>query len=160
MDLVNCPFLNVKKLGIIHVYSKSSGILCPGTYAGQMLALPPQADRIAIYSRDDDETIAEKVIRGIVASYIFDLSSTFQVHVSTLTEGATDIEQALLNKDVIFPHVKVSVCQNAYLSITTKNKRRQILLNWYIKNQQIYSLNALLAMRATSFVQMEQIHGN
>ena len=103
LDLVRCPFLSVKKLGIIHVYSKSAGILCPGTYAGQMLALPPHADRVAIYARDDDETIAEKILRGIIASFIFSPSSTYQVQVATLTKGATDIEQAHINKESIFP---------------------------------------------------------
>lgn len=104
-DLANCPFLPLKKLGVINLYSKSTGILCPGTYAGLMLAVDPQADRVAIYARQDDETIGEKVLRGILASHVFAPEFNCYSLQIILPLGHAKIEFSHLN----FPELKSQI---------------------------------------------------
>ncbi|MGD2168828.1 MAG: hypothetical protein PVI40_01135 [Chlamydiota bacterium] len=67
-DLTLNPLLKVKKSGTILLYSKISGILCPGTYAGLMFGLNPNIDFLSIYSRDDDPAIGEKINSGVIAA--------------------------------------------------------------------------------------------
>lgn len=69
-DFVKAPFLRVKKLSIVKLYSKLEGVLCPSSYAGLLLNMPDHYDHIAIYSRADDESITEKIIRGAIANMV------------------------------------------------------------------------------------------
>lgn len=71
MDLLNDPLLRLKQSGVIHLHSKTEGVLCPGTYGGLILGSEPTYDHIAIYSRADDPFIGEKVARGSLAALTF-----------------------------------------------------------------------------------------
>lgn len=66
-DLVKAPVASLKKFGIISLYSKKTGILCPATYGGLISYFGDGVDHVAIYSRNDDPSIGEKIIRGIVS---------------------------------------------------------------------------------------------
>ena len=67
-DLLEDPLLRLKQSGVIHLHSKSQGVLCPGTYGGLILGSAPNYDHIAIYSRADDPFIGEKLARGSLAA--------------------------------------------------------------------------------------------
>lgn len=66
-DCSICPDIRVKKLGVVKLYDKNKGILCPATYGGLLCNYDESYDHISIYSRADDPYIAEKIIRGIVS---------------------------------------------------------------------------------------------
>lgn len=70
LDKVRAPVAPLKKIGIIALYSKDVGILCPATYAGLVVEYPDDFDHICIYSRQDDPDIAEKVIRGVISACV------------------------------------------------------------------------------------------
>ena len=66
-DLVKAPIASLKKFGIISLYSRKTGILCPATYGGLISHFGEDTDHIAIYSRNDDPSVGEKIIRGIIS---------------------------------------------------------------------------------------------
>ena len=66
-DSVKAPIASLKKFGIISLYSRATGILCPATYGGLISNFVGHVDHIAIYSRHDDPSVGEKIIRGIVS---------------------------------------------------------------------------------------------
>lgn len=72
--LVKFPLLRLKTNPIINLYESGGRILCPGTYAGLISLYDNTFDHVAVYSREDDEYIGEKVIRGVIASNTLDLS--------------------------------------------------------------------------------------
>lgn len=69
-SLTAMPLLRLKKMGMIHLYEKSSGILCPATYGGLLLNFDNSWDHIAVYARADDAFIAEKLLRGVIATNV------------------------------------------------------------------------------------------
>ncbi|MEG5059469.1 hypothetical protein QUB60_17335 [Microcoleus sp. A2-C5] len=70
-DLFNAPFLRIKKMKVINVYNKYSGILCPGSYCGLLQNFDNNYNHISIYCRKDDEAIGEKVLRGVISAFSF-----------------------------------------------------------------------------------------
>lgn len=66
-DIIAMPLTRLKRSGIINLYEKSSGILCPATYGGLLLNFPENYDHICVYARNDDPYIGEKIIRGVIA---------------------------------------------------------------------------------------------
>lgn len=66
-DIVAMPLTRLKRSGVINLYEKSSGILCPATYGGLLLNFPEGHDHICVYARNDDPYIGEKIIRGVIA---------------------------------------------------------------------------------------------
>ncbi len=100
-DISRCPFLPLKKLGIVNLHTKSAGILCPGTYAGLLLGLPDNADRIAVYSRADDELIAEKILRGVITAYTFNPSLSCRTLTVTLPVGFSEVEFSEVSRELL-----------------------------------------------------------
>lgn len=72
-DISNAPIAPLKKFGIISLYSRKTGILCPATYGGLISNFGENVDHIAIYSRNDDPSIGEKIIRGIVSTCVLSM---------------------------------------------------------------------------------------
>jgi len=70
LDKVRAPVAPLKKIGIIALYSKTVGILCPATYAGLVIEHPDDCDHICVYSRKDDPDIGEKIIRGVISACV------------------------------------------------------------------------------------------
>lgn len=69
-DKIKAPIASLKKFGIISLYSKKTGILCPATYGGLISNFEDGIDHIAIYSRNDDPSIGEKIIRGVISTCV------------------------------------------------------------------------------------------
>lgn len=67
-DIIKAPITPLKKLGIINLYSRSSGVLCPATYGGLLSNFNDDTSHIAIYSREDDPDVGEKIIRGVITA--------------------------------------------------------------------------------------------
>jgi hypothetical protein len=67
-DLVAAPLAKVRRSGFIGLHEKSSGALCPATYAGYIWSQDNSLDHIAVHCRSDDEGIGEKVLRGVIAA--------------------------------------------------------------------------------------------
>jgi hypothetical protein len=67
-DLAAAPLTKVKRSGFIGLHEKSSGALCPATYAGYIWSHDNSVDHIAIHCRGDDAGIGEKVLRGVIAA--------------------------------------------------------------------------------------------
>lgn len=92
LDMIDHPLLQAKKNGKILLYSKSSGILCPGTFSGLLFNLDSDVDFISIYSREDDPDIGEKVIGGVIAALsTFERIDSYCVQM-TLTAGNSEWE--------------------------------------------------------------------
>ncbi|EJU3354583.1 hypothetical protein N4188_005063 [Salmonella enterica] len=72
--LIKLPLLRLKINPIINLYESGGRMLCPATYAGLISLYDNSFDHVAVYSREDDEYIGEKVIRGVIASNALDLS--------------------------------------------------------------------------------------
>ncbi len=68
-DIIRDPLLHLKRSPFISLYDKLDGILCPGTYMGNLYSLPKDHDVIAIYSRADDKNIGEKVLGGYISLF-------------------------------------------------------------------------------------------
>lgn len=66
-DIIAMPLTRLKRSGIVNLYEKGSGILCPATYGGLFLNFPEKYDHICVYARNDDHYIGEKIIRGVIA---------------------------------------------------------------------------------------------
>lgn len=104
-EIVMAPAARLKKLGIIKLFSKANGILCPATYGGLLLNFDNTThDHIAIYARNDDEFIGEKIMRGIIATSIltdnFD-SNCIEITIPHQTDG---LEISYLSKNLMQEH--------------------------------------------------------
>lgn len=78
-DIIARPMTRLLRRGLINLYEKSTGVLCPATYGGLLLNYDESSDHICLYSRHDDPDIGEKVLRGVVAANVVqrDMSRTF-----------------------------------------------------------------------------------
>lgn len=72
--LVKHPLLRLKINPVINLYESGGRVLCPSTYAGMVSLYDNSFDHIAVYSREDDDYIGEKIIRGVIAANVLDLS--------------------------------------------------------------------------------------
>ncbi|EKZ8998571.1 hypothetical protein RE762_004443 [Salmonella enterica] len=72
--LVKLPLLRLKVNPVINLYESGGRVLCPSTYAGMVSLYDNSFDHIAVYSREDDDYIGEKIIRGVIAVNVLDLS--------------------------------------------------------------------------------------
>ncbi|HIB1683896.1 TPA: hypothetical protein ACWV7L_004949 [Salmonella enterica subsp. enterica serovar Muenchen] len=72
--LVKFPLLRLKINPVINLYESGGRVLCPSTYAGMVSLYDNSFDHIAVYSREDDDYIGEKIIRGVIAANVLDLS--------------------------------------------------------------------------------------
>lgn len=100
-DLLIAPLLRLKRLGIVKLFSKSKGILCPATYAGLLLNFDNTYDHIAIYARQDDEFVAEKVLRGYVAALALVPEFNRSCISIALPNSVTGLEVAHLSREVL-----------------------------------------------------------
>jgi hypothetical protein len=98
-DLVKSPLLRVKKMKVINVYSKSSGILCPGSYCGLLQNYDNNCNHISIYSREDDPFIGEKVSRGIISAFSLVDSFDRKCFQFTLSKIAGKVECSVVDKN-------------------------------------------------------------
>jgi hypothetical protein len=69
-SLIARPMTRLKRSGLINLYEKSTGILCPSAYGGLLLNYDESCDHICIYSRRDDCYIGEKILRGVIVANI------------------------------------------------------------------------------------------
>jgi hypothetical protein len=85
-DIIAKPMTRLLRRGLINLYEKSTGILCPATYGGLLLNYDESSDHICIYARHDDPDIGEKILRGVIAANVVkrDMSRTFLQIVSRL----------------------------------------------------------------------------
>lgn len=100
-DLELAPLARLKKMLSINLYNKEKGILCPATYGGLLLNWAnKKTDHIAIYSREDDEFITEKIARGIISTMLLEESHDHKHLVIILNEDTVESFR-LSTKDVI-----------------------------------------------------------
>lgn len=104
-EIIMAPAARLKRLGIIKLFSKANGILCPATYGGLLLNFDnTMYDHIAIYARHDDEFIGEKIMRGIIATSM--LTENFESNCIEITipEHTDELEISYLSKHIIQDH--------------------------------------------------------
>jgi hypothetical protein len=66
-DIQKFPLLKLKRSRFFGLYDKFDGILCPGTYLGNLCSISSSSDVISIYSRADDSNIGEKILAGAIS---------------------------------------------------------------------------------------------
>lgn len=99
-ELVKAPFLRLKQMKVVNLYSRSAGILCPATYGGLLLSFEEHYDHISIYSRADDPFIGEKVLRGVLAAQVVSPGFNRTCMQITLPETGTVPEVSLVQNNV------------------------------------------------------------
>jgi len=66
-DTLEFPLINLQRSSFIGLFDKLDGIICPGTYMGNLFNMPENYDVIGIYSRSDDGKIREKILAGALS---------------------------------------------------------------------------------------------